>query len=168
MNAMPDTVRLRPATAVDRAFLARVYASTREEEMRLTGWTRAAIDAFLQQQFEAQDRFYREHFGEARFDIVCCGDADAGRLYVDRQPDEVRIVDIALLPEYRNRGIGGALLRDLIAESEDSGRVLRIHVEHGNPALSLYERLGFQRVADRGVHLLLERPAIGNPEAAAE
>lgn len=164
---MSAAVSLRPANDEDRSFLARVYASTREHEMRATGWSREAIDRFLQQQFEAQDRYYREQFPGARFDIIRCGDADAGRLYVDRRVEEIRIIDIALLPEYRNRGIGGSLLRALIDEGERSGRSLRIHVERGNPALSLYERLGFVALDDQGVYLLLERAVAGTTAEAA-
>jgi len=79
-----------------------------------------------------------------------------GRLYVSRWSDEIRIVDIALLPDSCNRGIGTTLLRQLQAEAHASGKPLRIHVERFNPALRLYERLGFREIADRGVYLFME------------
>jgi len=78
------------------------------------------------------------------------------RLYVSRWSDEIRIVDIALLPDSCNRGIGSTLLRELQSEAAAAGKPLRIHVERFNPALRLYERLGFRQLEDKGVYLFLE------------
>ena len=147
---------LRPAGADDRDFLLRVYASTREEELRLVDWSDEQKAAFVQQQFEAQDAYYREHYDPATFDVIETDGEAAGRLYVARWEDEIRIIDIALLPEYRGRGIGTALLRSLLDEGACTGKRVSIHVERNNPALRLYERLGFAPVEDRGVYLLLE------------
>lgn len=127
-------MRLRPATDMDREQLLEVYASTREEEIARVQWPDGAREAFLSQQFEAQDAYYREYYANASFDVIEVEGRLAGRLYVDRSPAEIRIVDIALLPEFRGRGMGTALLRGLIAEAEASGRSLTIHVEQGNPA----------------------------------
>ena len=85
------------------------------------------------------------------------GGAPAGRLYVDRLAAEIRVVDIALLPEFRGRGIGRALLEDILAEGERRGLPVTIHVEQGNRARALYERLGFEQVSDTGVYALLQR-----------
>ena len=82
----------------------------------------------------------------------------AGRLYVNRGRSEIRIVDIALLPEHRGNEIGTALLRDLLAEADAAGKRVTIHVERLNPALGLYDRLGFSVAEDKGVYLFLERP----------
>jgi ribosomal protein S18 acetylase RimI-like enzyme len=120
-------------------------------------WDDAQKDAFLRMQFVAQDRWYREQYRQATFEVVLVGGELAGRLYVDRGEDEIRIVDIALLPERRGRGIGGALLRDLLAEADAGGKSVTIHVERVNPALRLYERLGFALAEDKGVYLFLER-----------
>ncbi len=140
----------------DTAFLRAVYRSTREDELALTGWDDAQKDAFVAMQFEAQRRYYAEQYDGASFDVVLVDGEAAGRLYVARRPEEIRIVDIALLAEYRNRGIGSALLRRILAEGAQTARPVTIHVERFNPALRLYERLGFSAVADRGVYLLLE------------
>lgn len=84
----------------------------------------------------------------------------AGRLYVHRREREIRLMDIALLPEFRGDGIGGALLDDLFAEAAASGRTLTIHVESYNPARRLYERRGFRQIGEHGVYLLMEwRPS---------
>lgn len=95
-------------------------------------------------QFEAQDRHYRAHFPDARFDVIERGGVPIGRLYVDRSAEAIHILDIALLTEHRDAGAGSALLRDLRAEASASGRCVTIHVERTNPARRLYERLGFR------------------------
>ena len=101
-------------------------------------------------------RYYQEHYAGAAFDVILVFGQPAGRLYVAREEDEIRIVDIALLPDYCNRGIGTTLLRGLQSEAAAAGKPLRIHVERFNPALRLYERLGFHPIADRGVYLFME------------
>ena len=121
-------------------------------------WDDAQKDAFLRMQFDAQDAWWRENYADASFDVVLVGGEPAGRLYVHRGPSEIRIVDIALLPEHRGSGIGSSLLRDLLAEADESGKSVTIHVERMNPALRLYERLGFALAEDKGVYLFLERP----------
>jgi ribosomal protein S18 acetylase RimI-like enzyme len=114
-------------------------------------------------QFDAQDRAYREQNPDGSFDVIAVDGAPAGRLYVSRRASEIRIVDIALLHVHRGAGAGTGLLRDLIAEGERSGKAVTIHVERGNRARELYERLGFVEVAENGVYALMERPA-GRPE----
>jgi ribosomal protein S18 acetylase RimI-like enzyme len=151
-------IELRPIEPSDEEFLYRVYASTRQEELAQTAWPKEQRAAFLRMQFDAQSRYYREHYSEASFDVILSDGYPIGRLYVARWPEEIRIVDVALLPENRNSGIGTTLLQDLISESEESGKPLSIHVERFNPALRLYERLGFREKLDKGVYLLMERP----------
>lgn len=147
--------RLRPATPADRDFLLDVYGSVREQELAQVQWPPGAKEAFVAMQFDAQDRYYREYYANATFDVIEVDGRLAGRLYVDRWPAEIRIVDISLAPEFRGSGVGTALLRELIAEAEASARSLTIHVEAGNPARRLYERLGFVAVAERGHNTLM-------------
>ncbi|HEX7049913.1 MAG TPA: GNAT family N-acetyltransferase [Longimicrobiales bacterium] len=156
MAAAPK-IELRDAAPDDRAFLYRVYASTREEELAAVPWSGEQKEAFIRMQFEAQDRYYREHYADASFQVVLVDGEAAGRLYVARWPDEIRIVDIALLPEHRGRGIGTALLEALLAEADAAGRPVSIHVEQYNPARRLYARLGFREVEDRGVYVFMTR-----------
>lgn len=163
MTAVPPRLSLREAGVDDREFLFRVFASTRDEELAVAGWTAEEVESFLRMQFEAQDRFYREHYEGTTFSVIECDDMPAGRLYLARWPDEIRIMDIALLPDHRGSGIGTALLRDVIEEAERDGKRVSIHVERNNPARRLYARLGFREVEDRGVYLFLVR----EPAAAA-
>jgi ribosomal protein S18 acetylase RimI-like enzyme len=147
---------LRPATGADKALLRDVYASTRADELALVRWSAAEKDAFVRQQFYAQDAHYRDNYTNASFDVIELDGQPAGRIYVARWDEEIRIMDLALLPEHRGKGIGTQLLRDLLDEGARTGKRVSIHVEKNNPALRLYARLGFARVGDRGVYLLLE------------
>jgi ribosomal protein S18 acetylase RimI-like enzyme len=145
-----------------------VYASTRTEELAPLAWTEGEKAAFLRMQFAAQHRYYRESYTSSRFDVVLVDGRPAGRLYVARWPEEIRVIDVALLPEFRRRGVGTALLRMLLDEGAERGLPVRIHVERQNPALALYERLGFRLLEDRGVYLFLEcRAAARGPADSA-
>lgn len=150
-------VTLQSIKPGDEPFLYRVYAGTRQEELAPVPWTEAQKEAFLRMQFAAQHQHYQEHYQDATFSVILSDGLPAGRLYVARWPEEIRIVDIALLPEHRNAGIGTSLLEALISESECAGKPLSVHVERFNPALRLYERLGFEKVADKGVYFLMVR-----------
>lgn len=163
MSASPLT--LRPIARDDADFLLQVYAGTREEELAPLPWTDAEKQAFVRMQFDAQHAYYEEHYAGAAFDVVVVGERPVGRLYVARWEDEIRIVDIALLPEERGNGTGTRLLNELLREAAAAGKRLSIHVEKMNRARALYERLGFESVADRGVYLLMEaRPDSGTEE----
>src|SRR5438093_6506521 len=109
-------IMVRPATEADRGFLFRVYAGTRDDELALVDWDDARKESFVRQQFEAQDAHYREHYPTATFDVILARGEPVGRLYIERWPKEIRIVDVSLLPEHRGRGIGGELVRRVLAE----------------------------------------------------
>ena len=149
-------MKLRTAAAEDADFLQRVYASTRSDELALTDWSDGQKAEFCRMQFEAQDRHYREHYPGAEFCVIERDGEAIGRLYVDRREREIRIMDIALLPSECGAGLGTRLLGDLREEARSGKKALSIHVEKFNPALRLYERLGFQPVEDKGVYLLME------------
>lgn len=123
--------------------------------MALVDWGPAQIDAFLRSQFAAQDRFYRENYPGAVFQIILLGETPAGRLYIHQRADEIRIMDIALLPEFRGRGVGTQLLQRVLEEGRAQNLPVTIHVERFNPALHWYERLGFRLAEDKGVYLFL-------------
>ena len=149
-------VTLRPSTAADEDFLYSVYASTRQEELAQLNWTEEEKASFLLQQFIAQQRHYHEQYAGASHDLIEVDGQPGGRLYVARRETEIRVMEIALLPEYRGRGIGTWLLNQLLDEAARTARRVTIHVEKLNPARRLYARLGFAEIADRGVYLLLE------------
>ena len=160
-------IDLRPAGPDDAEFLYRVYASTRYGELAPLRWPPEKVEAFLRMQFRAQDTHYRQYYPGAAFDVILVGGVPAGRLYVDRWPDEVRVVDIALLPEFRGAGVGTHLLAGLLAEAAAAGRRVSIHVEALNPARRLYQRLGFVKTSGSGVYDLMEWVPPADPTPAA-
>jgi ribosomal protein S18 acetylase RimI-like enzyme len=165
VSGTEPSVALRPAEEKDRPFLVRLYAGTREPELEASGLPREQWGAFVEHQYAAQSRHY-ESYEDTSFDVVLVDGEPAGRLIVARWAEELRVVDIALLPEYRGRGIGGGLMRALLEEADERGVKTSIHVERFNPAQRLYARLGFQAVAEAGgVYLLLERPAAAAGQA---
>src|SRR5215212_1987638 len=151
-----SNITLRPVGPDDLDFLIEVYGSTRAEELALVPWTNEQSQAFIRSQFNAQQDHYAQKYPEARHDIILFESRQVGRLYVARLDQEIRIVDITLLPAERNAGIGGYLIRQLLIEAERTGRAVRIYVEEFNPSLRLFERLGFSRSEQQGIHLLME------------
>jgi GNAT superfamily N-acetyltransferase len=151
-------VSLRPAGESDRPLLLLVFASTRADELAALPWDEAAKEAFLRMQFDAQERSYRAQMPDATFDVVLVDGEPVGRLVVARTDREIRVVDIALLPEHRGAGIGTLLLERVAAEADAAGVVTTIHVGLRNRARTLYERLGFAEVSRDGVYALLRRP----------
>jgi GNAT superfamily N-acetyltransferase len=145
----------RPIADADLPFLSHLYASTRTEELAVTPWSEAQKAAFLQMQFEAQHTHYQTHYHGTDFLLIEREGAPIGRLYLARWEAEHRIVDIALLPEHRRKGLGEALLRDLLDEAAVAGKAVSIHVEKFNPAMSLYRRLGFVPAGEAGAYDLM-------------
>lgn len=149
---------LRPAGPDDDSLLLRIYGSTRADELALTTWTEAEKAGFCEMQHRAQDSHYRKHYPTAEFLLIESAAGETlGRVYIDRWPKEIRIMDLALLAEHRRQGIGTQVLSSLIAEASATGKILSIHVERENPALCLYRCLGFEQAGENGVHLLLHR-----------
>jgi len=153
---MTDDITLRPRRDDDAAFLYRLYASTREDELRMVPWTDEQKEEFLRMQFDAQTAYYDEHYDHSGFHVIERGGRPIGRFYVDRDDVDIRVVDIALLPEERGAGIGSRLMREMIEEAKQTSRSVSIHVERYNPAMRLYERLGFRRRNENGVYWLME------------
>jgi GNAT superfamily N-acetyltransferase len=149
----------RDGDAEDAAFLRAVYFAYRWDEVAASGWPEADRIAFLDQQYAYQCAHYDSHYSGAAWGIVDVAGERAGRLYLHYWNDDLRVVDLALMPPYRNQGLGGGLLTAVHDLARSLGATqTSIHVEQYNPALRLYERLGFQRRELRGVYYLLEWP----------
>lgn len=152
--ASGDSMRLslRTVRNQDEDFLFRLYASTRQEEISAWGWDATQQNAFLRMQFRAQRQGYAADYAGADHQVILADDEPVGRLMVHRTEKEVRLVDIAVLSEYRNRGLGAALIRDLMAECQASRKPLRLQVAKGNRAARLYERLGFLQTGEDEIY----------------
>ena len=150
-------ISLREVTADDDDFLLEVYASTRADELAQVPWDASQKDIFLRMQFDAQRRSYDERFPDAEYDLILLDGQPVGRLWIGRDEAEIRILDIALLSVGQNRGVGSALLRRLIDEAQQTGKLLRHMVFILNKdALRFYERLGFRVFEDLGGYLHME------------
>jgi ribosomal protein S18 acetylase RimI-like enzyme len=160
-------IGVRPVGPADTEVLYQIYASTREEELSVVPWDASAKEAFLRMQFTAQHTDYHANYPSASYDLIVAGRTVLGRLYVHRGKTAWQVMDIALLPEHRGRGIGTRLLTELLGAAGEAGVPVQIYVERFNPARHLYDRLGFRQVADHGVYLLLERVPAAAGDAAA-
>ena len=154
---LPAGVALRPREAADLPFLAALYASTREEELRPVDWPPERKQAFLQDQFDKQHQHYLQYYAGARWLVIEHRGERIGRLYAQQTGREIRLMDVALLPPWRNRGLGSALMRGLLAHADAHGLPVTLHVEPFNPALRLYLRLGFRKLESRGYYDFMER-----------
>ncbi len=151
-----DLPTLRPVTAEDAAFLLQVYKSSRGEDLRELGWDEARIDEFLDMQYEAQRGFDDNDYQQANNEVILLAGQRAGRLLVDSRENEIRCVDLALLPEFRNRGVGTLLLRRLQQQATAANKPLRLQVIRYSRAIGLFERLGFGRTSETGTHFRME------------
>ncbi|SDD45734.1 GNAT family N-acetyltransferase [Aquimonas voraii] len=151
MSAGPQ---VRPQVAEDLPWLRELYASTRALELEGVAWPEAAKRAFLDQQFELQRTHFESFYAAARFLAVLSPEGEAiGRYIVLEKAPEHLIVDIALFPQWRGRGLGSALIRQSLDLADRQGAEIGLHVlKHNSGALRLYLRLGFKIVGDEGAH----------------
>jgi ribosomal protein S18 acetylase RimI-like enzyme len=167
MSADPNVsnvITVRPEQPQDEAFLRELYASTRQEELDAWGWPPEMRSAFLAMQFKASQGYHRV-FPDAEFQIVLLNGANAGRLIIHRTRDELQLVDIALLPQYRNAGIGSALLQRILGEAAATKKPLRLQVLKTNRAARFYQKLGFEKTGETELHFEMEWRAPAVPLA---
>jgi GNAT superfamily N-acetyltransferase len=150
------SISVRPVTADDEETLREVYKSSRGDDLRGLGWAEDRISEFLGMQYEAQQHFYESEYQRATDEMILWEGKPAGRLIVERREHEIRCVDVALLPEHRNSGIGTFLIKKLQEEAKREEKPLRLQVIRFNRAVSLFERSGFVRTSETGTHFQME------------
>lgn len=151
-----EAVERRPAVPADEPFLRALYASTRPE---VAGWPDEPREAFLTQQFEAQRTGWSTTFPGSQHELIVLGGRPAGRVWVHWSAEECLIVDLALLPEHRQQGIGTQVVRELLADADAQGLRTRAHVERTNtPSLAFWTRLGFREISGDALFVEIERP----------
>lgn len=154
-------IELRPVEEKDNLFIEAVYRSTREDELNLTNWSEQQKNAFSTMQSVAQLAEYKTRFPGAAFHVIIYNKQDAGRFYTWENDNEIRLIDITLLPLFRGKGIGTYLLQELIKKSNKIQKKISLHVDPVNQALQLYRRLQFIHIKNNGRHYYMERnPAI--------
>ena len=144
---------LRPVRDEDREFLRLCFRSAWQRAFAAASLSSDVLEKLLDHQFDAQDSSYRQECPDADFDLILIGGKPAGRIYVHRREQEIGLMEMTLLPEFRNQKIGTGLMTDLIEEAKAAGKSVVLHVEHWNPdARRLYLRLGFKVEQDIGTH----------------
>jgi ribosomal protein S18 acetylase RimI-like enzyme len=153
---MSPEITLAPEQPDDDAFLFELYSTTRAAEMALTPWNEEQRRAFLRQQYELRRFHYLRYHSGAEYLLIRRDSDPIGRIAIHRTENEIRIRDIALVPEYRDRGIGSQLIHELLVDAGCQNIPVTLHVERHNRAAGLYRRLGFCVIEDCGVYLLLK------------
>jgi len=170
MKFTHPSLGLRPIADTDRGFLLKLYATTREEELKLTTWSDEEKQLFVQMQFAAQHKAYSQ-YSDSAFFVVLHDQQPIGRIYLQYRETALLIVDLSLLPAWRGQGIGTCLLEAAFRHASETHRsAVQIHLENFNPALHLYHRLGFRQIEDKGVYLFMEwqQPLAAGMNAAAD
>ncbi len=148
---------LRAVSIEDDAFLLALYASTRADELGQVVWAEGQQEAFLRWQFDMQRREYDARFPDARHQLILIDDQPAGRIWVGEDNEQIRLLDISLLPQFQKRGAGTLLLKELMQEAARAGKLLRHMVfVLNNDAHRFYERLGFVVIEDVGAYKHME------------
>jgi len=152
-----ETLMLRPVSAEDEEFLVSVYAGTRAQEMAQVPWSDEQKKEFVRWQFNLQRQDYESKYPHTQYDVILVDNQSAGRIWISRDDEQIRLLDIALLDEFQNRGVGTVLLRRLIDEAASANKRLRHMVFILNTdARRFYERLGFVVFEDLGAYLHME------------
>jgi len=149
--------QLREAGEDDGENLFGLFTASRDDlTAAISNWDAAQQESFMRLQFQAQRDQYRHQYPGAQWDVVIRQDEIIGQILVAAIDDELRLVDVSLLPEFRNRGIGNALLSDLLDKAAGENKRVTLHVLQGNPAVRLYERLGFSHSGEQGIYRRME------------
>jgi ribosomal protein S18 acetylase RimI-like enzyme len=153
---MPASTALRSVTRRDDAFLLRLYGTTRTDVEHF-GWDDAERHAFVTMQFNAQTRANAMQHPKAEQSILTYQGRDAGRILVDRAGRSLHLIDIAVLPEFRGKGIGTTIISRLQEEAARTKRDIDLSVEITNPsAFQLYRKLGFVVTGETQTHLSMK------------
>lgn len=152
-----DGIMLRPAGHADEAAFRRIYAEVRAPELASTGWSTVEKKQFCDAQYALQDEHYRRYYADFEPWAICCGDCVAGRLCLATFDGNLILMDISIAVSHRCRGIGTALLADVLRQADLLNREVRLHVEPDNPAKRLYERLGFIEIGEAGIYQEMRR-----------
>ncbi|MFC0399886.1 GNAT family N-acetyltransferase [Paraburkholderia rhizosphaerae] len=137
---MNDAIRLRAATRDDEVFLLELRKLTMTEHLVRAG---EPVDD------ESHRLRMLANFETAR--IICCDAQRIGLIKLIRSEDDWRLQQIQILPGYQGRGIGGGVIRAVLAEAREAGVTVSLRVLRRNPAMRLYERLGFQITAESDI-----------------
>ena len=123
------------------------------------GFDEAAREVLLDLQFRAQRQAWEAKFLGAEHELILVEGRPVGRIWLAWSPEDCRVVDVALLPEYRRRGVGTQVYSEILAEADRRGIPVRTTVDPANgPSMAFHLRCGFEVVAEDDAWLAIERP----------
>jgi GNAT superfamily N-acetyltransferase len=152
----PESIATRSVKPEDQSFLVELYKSSRGDDLRGLGWDEQRISEFLDMQYEAQQNFYDSDYRDATDELILLQEKPIGRLLIESRPHEIRCIDLGLLPEYRERGLGTEIIQKLQEKAKREKKPLRLQVIRFSRAVNLFDRLGFVRTSETGTHFQME------------
>ena len=152
----PESIATRSVKPEDQSFLLELYKSSRGDDLRGLGWDEQRISEFLDMQYEAQQNFYESDYRDAADELILLEEKPIGRMMIESRPHEIRCVDLGLLPEYRERGLGTEIIQKLQEKARREKKPLRLQVIRFSRAVNLFDRLGFVRTSETGTHFQME------------
>lgn len=161
---MDDHITIRPAAPEDASLLFTLFAEEKAAELAPLGLSAAQLQPLLEMQYRGREFSYSQSSDNLADNILCAANgAPVGRLLVDRQPECIRVMDIAVLLAHRNRGIATQALRHIQHQAAGESRPVRLRVMQNSPAENLYRRLGFTQTSQDEISSEME----WRPQSAA-
>ena len=159
---MNRRITLRPVEPQDETFLYNLYKFSRADEFAIAGLSEMQFDALLRMQYGARKASYESNFPRAQHDIVVVDGLDAGQIWVARDQTQMLVVDISIAKAFQDRGIGTAVMTELIAEAKAAGLLVRCSVATNNPgSLRFHKRLGFRITSQDEMYYKMELATSG-------
>ncbi len=156
---MNRLITLRPVRDQDEEFLYTLYKLSRVEEFAIANLSEAQFEMLMRMQYAARKGSYEGNYPSAHHDVIAVDGMDAGQIWISRDGSQIRVIDISIAAAFQNQGIGGALMRDLMAEAQRAGIPIRCSVATNNPgSLRFHQRLGFRITSEDLMYHQLEHP----------
>ncbi|AGY75266.1 GNAT family N-acetyltransferase [Clostridium autoethanogenum] len=140
-----NSISLCPAEPKDYEFLLKVFKEGRPELNFISNLSEEKKEDIIVEQFKIQQQQLARMYPKAEFYIVKLNDESVGRLYLHRGEANYRILEIGLLEQYRNQGIGRRTMKLIIENAIKERKNLSLQVIwFNNKAFLFYEKLGFK------------------------
>ncbi len=144
-------ILLKKRTENDSEFFMRLFAEIKSSELRLDTWPEPIRTQMIRMQFNAYERCMNTEFPNNIDYLILYQSEKAGRLQLNNDEMGIRIINISLVPAYRNKGIGAKIISDLMLEANQKNKQVLLDVDKINRALNLYSRLGFKIVQENEI-----------------
>lgn len=147
MDLLGSIACLRACTEADDAFVYDVFSTTWESEVAALPNQNLAQHVLRIQHIAQERRFASQYPALQRYIVVQDGEP-AGRLYVHESASLLEVVDLTLMPRFRDHGIGTGIFHQLFEHATSEGQTIALRVERRNErATMLYSQLGFDLVS---------------------